>query len=856
MRFWLIVLALGVWLGACGDGMPVGDGDAGPRVELDASDPVDAAVAVDAALTVDAALADDAGASPRLLLALGTDVPAGVAARVEAHLRAVSSLPVFVTRDAGAPPAGSYVLALGDHPLARAVIGAADLAPLGPEGFIVRSRVADGVTTLAASGNAFDGAPADSDAARGLGTGFAAYAALTELGFGFLHPLAALRPSGLPTTWPTVERVESRHLRIRGLQLHTMHPLELTDLLNGWGPMGTADRAGWEAMLPEWDSYLEWMLAQRQNHVHWVLLHGERWADFADGDERRDRLAILVEHAHRFGVMAGVDVPIALHQQHAYRLIRTQGDRNAELAELRMHVDHLMSAGFDYLATESGNSEFTSPDAGQMLAWMNELARHLDEAHGHRPAYIKAHVSSGQTAAGYTDPDTGAPLNFNMLPHYADERLGVMPHTVQHYALDDRAPTYGNANFDYMRTFLQQESGLRTTIWHPETAYWVSFDVDVPLFLPTYFERRFHDLWLLEDDRRHGRLGRGSHAGADFDGQIVFSSGWEWGYWLNDVVTARAAWQLPEAPTERLSLRALLLDVLRVFGDETPAMVDALLALTDHQQTLLTEGDAGSGRAIDIVRRSGIAYLQGIDAWDDVADAAAVIPGVPHIAHQPDKLGLVEMRNPLHSPPGYSAEVEPLLAAMETRFDADADELEAIRGRLRSPALIDLADELAIGARVLALRAQQVHGLYDYVDMFYSTDRTRRAARLASARSALDDAQALVQLQEGHYRVPADRIAGWREGPTAYSYGYLWTARSLHYWWRDEGKAVDLPNSPCYLNIVNGIDVGFGEGVFADVGDYAFGWGESVWGVSGITACLGVPPSEPTYPPSGLRTRP
>jgi len=30
--------------------------------------------------------------------------------------------------------------------------------------------------------------------------------------------------------------------------------------------------------------------------------------------------------------------------------------------------------------------------------------------------------------------------------------------------------------------------------------------------------------------------------GAKMDGQNVFDSGWEWGYWLQDVVAARAVW--------------------------------------------------------------------------------------------------------------------------------------------------------------------------------------------------------------------------------------------------------------------------------------------------------------------------
>jgi hypothetical protein len=34
-------------------------------------------------------------------------------------------------------------------------------------------------------------------------------------------------------------------------------------------------------------------------------------------------------------------------------------------------------------------------------------------------------------------------------------------------------------------------------VYYGETAYWVSVDVDVPLFLPLYGERRLHDLRLI-----------------------------------------------------------------------------------------------------------------------------------------------------------------------------------------------------------------------------------------------------------------------------------------------------------------------------------------------------------------------
>lgn len=85
-------------------------------------------------------------------------------------------------------------------------------------------------------------------------------------------------------------------------------------------------------------------------------------------------------------------------------------------------------------------------------------------------SHIKVHCSTGQVADGYPDPVTGKPINFNMLPHHADKRLGVLPHTVQHYGLTDPAPTYGNTNFGYMRNFLREEVGTRPVVYYPETA--------------------------------------------------------------------------------------------------------------------------------------------------------------------------------------------------------------------------------------------------------------------------------------------------------------------------------------------------------------------------------------------------
>ena len=81
----------------------------------------------------------------------------------------------------------------------------------------------------------------------------------------------------------------------------------------------------------------------------------------------------------------------------------------------------------------------------------------------------------------YPDPITGEPINFNFLPIYADRRLQIWPHTVQLYGYGDPAPTYGQDNFDFMFDFLYQQIAAdeRPVGFHPETSYWVNYDVQV-----------------------------------------------------------------------------------------------------------------------------------------------------------------------------------------------------------------------------------------------------------------------------------------------------------------------------------------------------------------------------------------
>ncbi|CAK0880257.1 unnamed protein product [Prorocentrum cordatum] len=738
----------------------------------------------------------------------------------------------------------SWVVALGNAPESRDLIPARELEALpSPDAFIVRSAGGKNGTVAACAGRTL------------RGTAFAFFELLQSLGFAFAHPLHAGGPRRLPEPLPQLDARQTPRWELRGTHYHTQHPLELTNLLNGFdAEAGTLSRARWEAALPAWEKFLDWMLALKQNYVEWMLLSDRRLSgggSFELSDERQARLQELVRRAHGRGIEVGVDVPLALQQQHALSILPAPTGRWAEDEAMLTHrLSWLLACGFDHVGTELGTTEFTRGlPAEYMVRLLNATKRAIGPS---RRLLVKNHCSTKQHADGFPDPRPGhgsADLNFNYLSYYAEPDIVAMPHTVQAYSLEDPAPTYGNRNFSDLRNwtaFLLQQG--RPVVFYPETAYWVNYDISVPLFLaPVYAKSRVED--ALDIDAMGGAR--------PVLGQLSFESGWQWGYWLANSVQAAVAWErLPDtAATLHRVLRFMPSGVLE-------PLVELLVQQAEAQHRLLVRGLEGAEppQGIGYGALTGIAYIQGSEGLSDLGSLGARYLGEG--APNPDRLRFGDLwrSTPLASlglaravvgdgvlgrlalarealagdseavklrRQWYHTRLRPLLSDMNRTFTAFAERfgaLPTLEPTASAPARALLQD-LAVSARLLGLRCGQVLALYDHAARCgTSSDPSPPSltawcsARLAAARGALQEALALVPQREAEYGLEAAglsqaAVSGWREPvPTAYSYGYLWAAHTLFYWRRDQAIVEQRIHDPCFATINDPVELGLQGG--------------------------------------------
>jgi hypothetical protein len=835
-------------------------------------------------LAVSACLVAAAMAAPAAVLVIGSDVPAGgaLASRVADLLGAAR---VNVMTGSACSPSVPLCIAIGESATSQSVIGTTVMQGLLPESFALFDGASGNVARLLAVRGLPGAANRKGDQSVPIGVSYGAYAILERLGFAFVHPLRTVVPSAISSQPPSpaVTDVQQPFWPVRSWHYHTEHPLELTEFLQGfdancngvngtWPTPNCSYVQSWESMVSDFQHYVDWLVANRQNRLEWIILYNDDWAAAGQSAERLGRLTSIISMLHGFGVLAVADVPVAERQQNAWYMTSAQGTFEQNSAEIATSVDRWATVGFDILATESGFSEFTHPACDVMLELLNFTAEYAWDTFS-LPTFVKVHCSTGQTCPNYTDPRSGQPINFNYLPIFGTPRLSLMPHTVQLYSYDDpTAGSYGNDNFTAMFDFATwsseratQEGQGREVVWHGESAYWVNYDIDVGLaFGPLYGERRLHDA------RYWAKMKAGAPSGpmTAFSGQNIFASGSEWSYWVGNTVAARAGWDPQwDVQDDGLAFQAALAPIAEALFFGTPSQNSSIQRFLNVMSQVVLEQRAlfilGNGTQIPappaspdgLNLRNGIAYLVGQETWSTVE---YLFTG--HTT-QPERVLLTEVSSTTKpdGTPGYDDVIGPLLTDLAQLTASHSASVGALRNLVRPEALA-LFNDLARAFNLTSLRASQVASTYLAVSP--SSNNATRQLALIEAYDTTLKAMDIVRQAEAEYPVPWQRIASWRGTPTSYGFGFLWTVHSSFYMWRDVGLAravvaatedgtFDIRRlSPCYLNIQDPVAIGIGDDTLEAIAKWAHDVGEktgSNW-VEALADCLNEPDAEPVYP--------
>jgi hypothetical protein len=560
-----------------------------------------------------------------------------------------------------------------------------------------------------------------------LGAQYGTTAALEAMGFRFRHPFDTLTPIDLEIGEVDNE-IHRPQIRVRGFQFHTLHPTE-------------AYFAFWEPSAQNTEDahrIIDWTIKNRGNYIQWVALDDiitdprrfEAWKPFTKE---------LIDYAHARGVRVGLNIQLfgAANLQLAFDLVDdTEADIEPQIAA-RLP---LITEGLPFDVYDLSFGEFFNSDPQVFIDSVNEVHRQFALAAPQAELHAFVHVGADQIVNF-----NGEDMIYYFLVQFANPAIIPDVHTVMFYNLYESAGgAYHHEDFSEHREFLLERmcSG-QPVAYIPETAYWVAFDNSVPQYFPLYVHNRWLDLEMLDAEPGCGML----------DNHVLFSTGWEWGYWLNDVTALRASYERPPTSTDLIAAE---------FGSDLGPATDIVARLIEIQRTHLMLGElvqymAGRDTAIDAGRQLGIVSQPDRMTFDDLVTTDATT----RAAFQSDVMTA-------------------LVIYREAVIDLE-NELAAI----------DMVDnrwtrEVREGLAMDRLRAEFVIELYGATLNQLAGDSEAAQSDLLRARSLLGAAGEIVSRRHGdlHDGLGA-KLLERTSNRTTYQYGYLNNADTLCFWNRE-----------------------------------------------------------------------
>lgn len=380
------------------------------------------------------------------------------------------------------------------------------------------------------------------------------------MGVRFFHPSRSFVPATLGTPLAAELGVDhAPEMDQRGLHLHILHPVE--SYFDFWEP-GEENFDGARRTL-------QWIIANRGNYVTWPALLDLIAPESTD---LRDHTRRIVNEAHRRGMRVGLGTQLfgGASLQKSLVLVPSGGDPATSIPS-RLGV--IADLPFDEFHIAFGEFSGESPEV-----FLASLDLAYDEIHRLFPS---AEVTGTIHVGNFPDTrvtDMGEEMLYYFLVQYSTRPIIPWVHTVMYYNLfEDAGGAYNHDDFFAHRDFLLDRLAThRDVAYHPETAYWIAFDNSVPTYLPLYTRSRHYDLAQIRARTR-------AVGGDELGRQVVFSSGWEWGYWQNDWAVLQMSYELG-ASSEALQERMF---APLPGGAELASIVNEL---SDVQQTSLLEG--------------------------------------------------------------------------------------------------------------------------------------------------------------------------------------------------------------------------------------------------------------------------
>ncbi|MBW2255191.1 MAG: hypothetical protein JRI25_11405 [Deltaproteobacteria bacterium] len=564
-----------------------------------------------------------------------------------------------------------------------------------------------------------------------LGVQYGLAHALELAGFRFYHPYRTRVPERLEVVeeHPDLGVLHEPEMTRRGLHLHTLHPIE--GFFDVWVP--SDDNRGRASRI------IDWTIKSRGNHLQWFGLDDiisspathEAWAAHT---------AAIVDEGHRRGLAMAIAVELfaEANLQRAFDLV---DDPNGDLAAQMHERFALLTEDVEWDMVFLTFGEFFDQDPDEFISAIDLANEVLQEKAPGTPMTSWIHVGDDLHVT-YNDEE----MIFYFLAQFADPSIVPWVHTVMYFDLFEPAHgAYHHEEFDEHRAFLLEKLEAAEPVGYiPESAYWIAFDISVPTYLPLYIRSR----WLDVHEVRERASGDGFEALKE---HVLFSSGWEWGYWQTDYATLRMNWSCPDAYAD-------VLEEMWAPYDE-PALAEAIVGLTEAQHAAFIEGP--------------------LAAWFAGRDAILDLGSVLGIVSQPPRPSFNEITtmSPTERQALRDGEVAALTALADATRDALAT-LEAAEVNKEDPWVAELKDGVEIDALRAEYMAALLGAVLDAADGG-SASLDQAEARFSEARSVIDRRHAALHdplpgrlLEEGH-------------NPTIYQFGYLLRAEELCYWERE-----------------------------------------------------------------------